>query len=131
MAKTFMQMAEEAMAQVQGISAEEAHQRLKQDPNAVLVDVRDAAEIPSTGLAIGGVNISLGPLAFKADLEVAEEYREPRLQDRSRQIITTCAASPCYRGATAAKLLMDMGFTNVSYVEGGMAAWKAGGFPTE
>ena len=50
MAKTFAQMAEEVMAQVQGISAEEAHQRLKQDPNALLVDVREAAEIASTGL---------------------------------------------------------------------------------
>ena len=46
MAKTFMQMAEEVMAQVQGVSAEEAYQRLKQDSNASLVDVRDAAEIP-------------------------------------------------------------------------------------
>ena len=131
MAKTFAQMAEEAMAQVQGISADEAYQRLKRDSNALLVDVRDAAEIPSTGLAPGGVNISLGSLPFKADLEVAEEWRDSRLQDRSRQIITIDHSSPCYRGATAAKLLEDMGFTNVTYVEGGTEAWKAAGLPTE
>ena len=131
MAKTFAQMAEEVMAQVQGISAEETHQRLKQDSNALLVDVREAAEIASTGLGTRGVAISLGPLAFKADLEVDEQYRDSRLQDRSRQIITTCHGSPCYRGATAAKLLKDMGFTYVSYVEGGMTAWKAAGLPTE
>jgi hypothetical protein len=39
MAKTFMQMVKEAMAQVQGISADEAQQRLKQDSNALFVDV--------------------------------------------------------------------------------------------
>ena len=43
MAKSFMQMAKEAMAQVEGIGAEEVQQRLKQDPNALLVDVRDAS----------------------------------------------------------------------------------------
>ena len=67
MAKSFMQMAKEAMAQVEGISAQEAQQRLKQDPNALFVDVRDAAEIPTTGLATGGLNISLGMLPVRAE----------------------------------------------------------------
>ena len=57
MAKTFKQIAGEAMAQVEGISAEEVQQRLQQDPDALLVDVRDAAEFPTTGLAARGVNI--------------------------------------------------------------------------
>ena len=131
MAKTFAEMAEEVMAQVPGISAEEARQRLGEDSNVVLVDVRDVDEVQATGLASGGLNISLGALAFKADLEVDEQYREPRLQDHSRQIITTCAAQPCYRGATAAKLLITMGFTKVSYVEGGMEALMAAGITTE
>ena len=129
MAKSFMQMAKEAMAQVEGISAEEVQQRLKQDPNALLVDVRDAAEIPSTGLATGGLNISLGMLPVRADLELSEEKRDARLQERSRQIITACQLGP--NGAIGAKLLKDMGFTSVSYLEGGMEAWKAAGLPTE
>ena len=129
MAKSFMQMAEEAMAQVDGISAEEAQQRLKEDPNALLVDVRDVADVPSTGLASGGVNISLGMLPVRADLELPEEWKDMRLQDRSRRIITTCQQGP--NGARGAKLLKDMGFTNVSYLEGGMEAWKAAGLPTE
>ena len=117
------------MAQVEGISAEEVQQRLKQDSNALLVDVRDAAEIPSTGLATGGLNISLGMLPVRADLELPEEKRDARLQDRSRQIITTCQVGP--NGAIGAKLLNDMGFTSVCYLEGGMEAWKAAGLPTE
>jgi len=129
MAKSFMQMAKEAMAQVEGISAEEAQQRLKQDPNALLVDLRDAAEIPSTGLATGGLNISLGMLPVRADLELPEDKRDARLQDRSRQIITACQLGP--NGAIGAKLLKDMGFTSVCYLEGGMEAWKAAGLPTE
>ena len=128
MAKSFMQITKEAMAQVDGISAEEAQHRLKQDTNALLVDVRDAADIPSTGMVPGGLNISLGMLPVKADLELPEELREARLQDRSRQIITTCQLGP--NAARGAELLQDMGFTNVAYMEGGMAAWKAAGLPT-
>ena len=123
MSKSFMQMAEEDMAEVEGVGAEEVQQRLTQEPNVLLLDVRDAADIASTGLASGGQNISLGMLAIKADLELPEEWRDSGLQDRSRPVITTCQLGP--NGAIGAKLLKDMGFTNVSYMEGGMEAWKA------
>ena len=129
MAKTFMQMAGEAMAEVSGISPAEARQRMQQDRDTLLVDVRDAADISATGIAPGGVNVSLGMLPVRADQELPEELREPRLQDRSRQMITTCLGGPL--GAMGAKLLKEMGFTNVSYIEGGMQAWKDAGLPTE
>ena len=129
MSLSFMQIVESAVANVEGISPADAQQRLEQDPNALLVDVRDAGDIPSTGLVSGGMNISLGMLPIKADLELPEEWREPGLQDRSRQVITTCQLGP--NAAIGAKLLKDMGFTNVSYMEGGMEAWNAAGLPTE
>jgi len=129
MAMSFMQIAEEAMAQVEGIGAAEVQQRMKQEPNALLVDVRDAADVPSTGLATGGLNISLGMLPVRADLELPEDWREPRLQDRSLPVIIACQLGP--NGAIGAKILKDMGFTNVSYLEGGMEAWKAAGLPTD
>ena len=117
------------MAQVEGISAEEVQQRLQQDPDALLVDVRDAAEIPTTGLAARGVNISLGMLPVRADLELPETKRDARLQDRSRQIIATCQLGP--NGAIGASVLKDMGFTNVGFLRGGMEAWNAAGLPTD
>ena len=129
MAKSFMQMAEEAMAEVEGVGPLEVQQRLEHDPDALVVDVRDAADVPSTGLAARGVNISLGMLPVKADQELPEEWRDSRLQDRSRQIITTCQTGE--NAARGAKLLKEMGFTNASYMEGGMEAWKAAGLPTE
>ena len=129
MAMSFIQMAEEAMAEVDGISAEQVQQRLKEDSNALLVDVRDAADIPSTGVPAGGVNISLGMLPIRADRELPEEWIDTRLQDRSCQIITTCFAG--MMSAMGAKVLKDMGFTNVCYMEGGMDAWKEAGLPTD
>jgi rhodanese-related sulfurtransferase len=129
MAMSFIQMAEGAMAEVDGISAEQAQQRLKEDSNALLIDVRDAADIPSTGVPAGGTNISLGMLPIRADRELPEEWIDTRLQDRSCQIITTCFAG--MMSAIGAKLLKDMGFTNVCYMEGGMDAWNEAGLPTD
>ncbi len=129
MSLSFMQIVESAVANVEGISPTDVQQRLEQDPNALLVDVRDAGDIPSTGLVSGGMNVSLGMLPIKADLELPEEWREPGLQDRSRQVITTCQLGP--NAAIGAKLLKDMGFTNVAYMDGGMEAWKAAGLPTD
>jgi rhodanese-related sulfurtransferase len=126
---SFIQMAEKAMAEVDGISAEQAQQRLKEDSNALLIDVRDAADIPTTGVPAGGVNISLGMLPIRADRELPEEWLDTRLQDRSCQIITTCFAG--MMSAIGAKVLKDMGFTNVRYMEGGMDAWKEAGLPTD
>jgi rhodanese-related sulfurtransferase len=129
MAKTFNQMVNEALAAVPAINPKEARQRIKQNPQTLVIDVRDAADISGTGIIPEAMNISLGTLTFKADNEVDESWREPALRDRSRPIITTCEVGPM--GALGGKLLKDMGFANVAILEGGTQAWKDAGFPTK
>ena len=131
MAKSFMEIAEAAMSQAHAISPENALLELKQDTNTLLVDVRDESEMQVTGTGVGSISAPGRSLAWKADLEFDEQYREPELRDRSRRIITTCGSSPCYRGASAANLLVEMGFTDVVYVDGGMAALLAAGLPVQ
>ncbi|HEY7747354.1 MAG TPA: rhodanese-like domain-containing protein [Aestuariivirgaceae bacterium] len=128
MPKTFNQMVSEALGEVPTISPTEARRQLEQNPNTLVVDVRDATDINSTGIIPNAMNISLGTLTFKADSEVDESWREPALRDRNRPIITTCEMGPM--GALGGKLLKDMGFANVSILEGGTQAWKDAGFPT-
>ena len=129
MAKTFMQMVDEAKAEVSSVSAQEAQRQMQQDAKTVLVDVRDADEIRQTGALPGAVNISLGMLPVRADQQLPEQFRNPKLQDRSRPVITSCALG--LNAARGAKVLKDMGFTNVRYIEGGFKAWKEAGLPTE
>jgi rhodanese-related sulfurtransferase len=129
MAKTFNQMVAEAIAEVTVINPAEAHQQMQQEPRTLVIDPRDAADIPATGMVPGAMNISYGALTYKADNELPPEWRELELQDRSRPIITTCESGEL--GALAGKLLKDMGFSNVSILEGGTQAWKDAGFPTE
>ncbi len=128
-AKTFNQMVTEAMAEVPVISPEEAQQRMEQDPTVLVIDPRDAADIPYTGIIPGAMNISYGALTYRADNEVPPEWRELELEDRSRPIITACESGEL--GALAGKLLQDMGFSNVSNLEGGTLAWKDAGFPVD
>lgn len=128
MPKTFGQMVAEALAQVPVISPAEAHARLLQNPHMLVIDVRDAADVALTGTIPGAHNISYGSLTYKADQEVPLDWRDPALQDRSRPIIVTCILGPL--GALGGKLLHDMGFTNVSVLEGGVQAWVAAAFPT-
>ena len=130
MAKTFMQLAEEAMTRAQAISPGAALEELSSNSDTLLVDVRDESEVRATGLGVGAINAPGRSLAWKADLEFDEQYREPELSDRQRRIITTCGSSPCYRGASAANLLEEMGFGNVVYVDGGMAALLDSGLET-
>lgn len=125
MARTVGQMVAEATAAVPAVKAEDVQRRMREDPNTLVIDVRDSAQA-NAGMLPGAINIGYGDLLFAADNEVPEEWRDPRLQDRSRPIITHCVLGPL--GAIAAKTLQDMGFTNVNYMEGGFEAWKAAGF---
>ena len=129
MAKSVMQMVAEAQAQIPGVGPEEARRRQEEDPSTLVVDVRDLANRRASGMVAGAIAVSSGTLPFVADTEVPEDWRDPRLQDRSRPVITVCDLGPM--SALAARTLTEMGFTNVAYLEGGTQAWKDAGLPTQ
>ena len=128
MTRTVGQMVAEAIAAVPTIKVQDLAQWMKENQEALLIDVRDSAQANAESIP-GAINIDYGDLLFAADNEVPEEWRDPRLKDRSRLIITHCVLGPL--GAIAAKTLQDMGFTNVKYLEGGIEAWKVARFPIE
>lgn len=125
--KTFGGMAAEALRAVPSIKPADAQRRQKAEADLLVIDVRDAADIAQTGTVPGAINISYGSLTYMADHDVPEDWRDPRLADRSRPIITTCILGPL--GALGGKLLHDMGFTNVQILEGGVMAWMEAGLP--
>ena len=128
MAKTFKDMVAEGREGTPMVSPQEAQQRLR-DGKTLMIDVRDAQDLAGTGIIPGAKNVSLGTLPLRADTELPEQFRSPELQDRNRPIITTCGGGG--QASLAAKLLKDMGFTNVSILEGGTNGWKQAGLPTE
>jgi rhodanese-related sulfurtransferase len=52
---------------------------------------------------------------------------EVRHLPRETPLLVHCAGG--YRSSTAASLLQHEGFTNVSELAGGLAAWESGGLP--
>ena len=129
MAKSFGDLVAEARAAVPALTPEQAKQRMAEDPEVLVIDVQDAVDSQSCGLIPGATNISLGMLPIKADTVLPAAITDSRLQDRSRPVITTCGAGG--QAAMAAKLLKDMGFENVSFIDGGMRAWKSKGLPVD
>ncbi len=126
---TFDQMAAAAFAAVPNLTPVEVKRRLEDEPETLVIDVRDASDIVQTGTVPGAVNLSYGSLTYLADSEVPESWRDPRLANRSRPIITTCILGPL--GALGGKLLTDMGFDNVAILSGGVRAWIEAGYAVE
>lgn len=129
MAKTFKQMVAEAREGTEILSPADAQKRVKENPKTLVIDVRQSEEIPGIGAVPGSLNIPLGVLPLRADTELAESFREAKLQDRSTPVITTCGGGG--QAALAAKTLKEMGFTNVAIMDGGTRGWKEAGLPVE
>ncbi len=129
MAITFKQMVGQARENVPAISSADAREKINANPNTLVIDVQDAAAAGACGLIPSSMNISLGMLPIRADLELPESFREPELADRNRPVIITCGAGG--QAALGAYLLKQMGFTDVSFIEGGTNAWKEAGYEVE
>lgn len=89
MAKTWNDMVDAAKAETTAVTPAQAHQSLQDNSEALLIEVRDAESVPEDQKTGRTTMISLGFLPLRADLEVAEHMRDPRLEDRSRQVIVT------------------------------------------
>lgn len=129
MALTFMQMVTKAREEVPALTSPEAREKIKENPNTLVIDVQDAADAGACGLIPASINISLGMLPIRADLELPAQLRDERLADRNRPVITTCGAGG--QAALGAHILKQMGFTDVAFIDGGTAAWKEAGFEVE
>jgi hypothetical protein len=67
MSKSVMQMVAEAQRDVPGIGPEAARRRLQDDPNTLVVDVRDLGDRRASGMVEGAIAVSSGTLPFAAD----------------------------------------------------------------
>ena len=121
--KTASKLIEEALNEVKTISPDEALELSKSD-NCNLIDIRDSNELIKNGKVENSLNISRGLLEFA--LNPDGEYIKNNLGDLNKEIVLFCAAGG--RSALAAKTLKDMGFKNVSHIEGGFGAMEIEGF---
>lgn len=124
MTTTVKDMLAAANAAVPRISGAEAI-ALSAQPNVLILDVRDAAEVKTTGKAKGALAVSRGLLEFRADPEAPTH---DAAFDRAKTIIIHCASGG--RAALAGQTLKAMGYTDVRNL-GGFKDWLEAGGETE
>ncbi len=113
----------EALKEIKTISTDEAFKMVEND-KCNLIDIRDIRELKKEGQVEGAKHIPRGMLEFWLDPESAY-FKEGKL-DLNKEMVLFCAGG--LRSALAAKSLKDMGFKNVSHIEGGFGALQQSNF---
>jgi rhodanese-related sulfurtransferase len=119
MPTTLKELMDAAEAAVPRVTREQAEALVAK--GAMVLDVRDAAELAASGKVTGAKHVSRGMLEFRAD--PASHLHDPELK-AERPVIMYCGAGG--RAALAGKLLKDMGFAEV-YNLGAFKDWVAAG----
>lgn len=124
MPKTVKDMLADANASVPRLSRAEA-EALMADGRALVVDVREAAEVQANGKVPGAVNVARGMLEFRAD--PASPYHDKAFAP-DRPVIVYCASGG--RSALAGRTLQEMGYRDVRNL-GAFKDWVESGGAVE
>ena len=113
----------DALNEVKTITPEQA-MKLVTENKCNLIDIRDMTELQKLGTIENSFHIPRGLLEFSIHPE--SPYVQNNQIDLSKELVLFCAAGG--RSALAAKTLKDMGFKNVSHIEGGFGLMTQKGF---
>ena len=115
--KSSQTLVSEALSEVKTITADEAL-NLSNEDKCTLIDIREKGELDKTGRIENSNHIPRGMLEFWLDPE--GPYFKSGKIDMTKEMVLFCAGG--LRSALAAKSLKEMGFENVSHIDGGFAA---------
>jgi len=116
----------EALDQIKTISTDEAFEKSSKN-ECNLIDIRDIRELDKEGRVENSNHIPRGMLEFWLDPD-SVYFKDGKL-DMNKEMVLFCAGG--LRSALAAKSLQDMGFENVSHIDGGFSLMKNSGFKIE
>lgn len=119
MAKSYEEMVDEAKSKTEQVGVEEVHEALESGEDVTILDAREPDEWEE-GHIKGAKLIPRSLLELKAADELPEE---------GRRIFVHCAVGG--RGALAAETLQEIGYINVTSMEGSINAWREKGYETE
>ncbi|CUH61956.1 rhodanese-like domain-containing protein [Thalassobacter stenotrophicus] len=96
------------------------------DPNVVIVDIRDPRERTRTGAIPGAVHAPRGMVEFWVDPD--SPYHKPVFSQEGKRYVFHCASG--WRSALTVATLQDMGF-EAAHLRTGFSGWEADGGPIE
>lgn len=114
----FLKVVDAVRPLVHEVSVEQAQARLKSNPSAILLDVREDSEWQA-GHAAEAQHLGRG---------VLERDLESRYPDPNTEIIMYCGGG--FRSALACDVAQRMGYRNVHSLAGGYKAMVAAQWPT-
>ena len=111
----FLRLVDDAKSRIREVTVAETQARLRQNPEAKLIDVREDHEFEAAHAA-GATHLGKG--IIERDIETA-------VPDKNTELIFYCGGG--YRSALVADVLQKMGYTNVFSMAGGWKAWQEAG----
>ncbi|MEM8957971.1 MAG: rhodanese-like domain-containing protein [Pseudomonadota bacterium] len=123
--KTAAQMVAEGRARIEEIETEDLISRLN-DPELVVVDVRDVRERQRTGQIPGSVHAPRGMVEFWVDPD--SPYHKDVFAQEGKTYVFHCASG--WRSALTVATLQDMGF-DAAHLKDGFTSWVKQGGPVE
>ena len=115
-----IKLREQIAPQVQDITPTQLNSDINAGKNIVLLDVRENTQRPITdALTHHDVHIPLSLIKNQAC---------SKIQDPHARVVVYCGKG--IRGASAANTLKQMGYSNISNLNGGIKAWKEAGLNT-
>ena len=115
----FLEVVEDAKSRVKEISLEDTRARLNENPDAVLLDVREESEW----------NKAHAKEAQYLGMGVLERDLETRFPDKETEIIMYCGGG--FRSALTCDAAQNMGYTNVWSMENGYRGMIVAEWPME
>ena len=111
----FLKLVDDAKSRVREVSVAETQQRMRDDNNVKLIDVREDHEWDDAHAA-GSIHLGKG---------IIERDIETTVPDKDTELILYCGGG--FRSALAGDALQQMGYTNVFSMAGGWKAWQEAG----
>ena len=118
-APRFLEIVNDAKSRIQECTVDDARQMIENEPDIVLVDVREESEY-ANGHLVSAIHIGKG---------VIERDIEKLVPDCNKKIILYCGGG--YRSALAADALQKMGYSDVISMDGGWRQWNESKYPIE
>ncbi len=115
--ESFLKLVENARRRVKECTVAEAKNRLDRGEVAHFIDVREDNEFQQTH-AKGARHLGKG---------IIERDIETVVPDKNASIVLYCGGG--FRSILAADALAQMGYSNVTSMDGGIKAWKEAGYP--
>lgn len=111
----FLNLVNEAKTRVREVTVAETQQRMSENKEVKLIDVREDNEW-NEAHAAGSIHLGKG---------IIERDIEKTVPDKDAELILYCGGG--FRSALATDSLQKMGYTNVWSMAGGWKAWKEAG----